>query len=122
MGINERKTVTVSDVSGDECFKERGLAGTGFADDVEVRETVGLFDAESCTLVVEVRASKVGDVWQHTSMVWGETHWYRREKVTGVQHFRYLRSAQYLEKSAPSWGALVRETLALRNSPHLQLQ
>ena len=60
--IEERHALATGDVLADQLFKERGLAGTGRADDVQVRPPVRAPDAEAPPVLTEVRLAEDGDV------------------------------------------------------------
>src|SRR5439155_13662378 len=61
VGIEERKAFAMHEVLAGEVSDQRGLAGAGLADDVQVGAAVGALDAEATMIVAEVGDGERGD-------------------------------------------------------------
>src|SRR5690242_4677067 len=72
MWIDHRKATTGGEILARHVLKQRGLADSGLADCIDVREAVGLLDAEGLKLPTEGRLAEV------------------RESVAGVAHLRIV--------------------------------
>ena len=86
MRINQSEATACAQVLERHCFNERGLADPGLAYDVDMRKTVGLFDAKRHVSVSEICAGEIGD-------------------VSGLRHAPILRSGSEIEETV-KWDKL----------------
>ncbi len=62
MRVKECEAVAVPHILGDQCLEKRTFACTGLADDIYVRQTIGLFNAEACEPFISVSHVCLGKV------------------------------------------------------------